>query len=76
VIAEIRAAIEASGDWVEDPSERGFAFHHVTSQGWTIRIGYGAMGGAQHQDGTACKAGTIVHLTPELALLARRKAEA
>jgi hypothetical protein len=76
LVAEIGAALEVAGEWTSDPSERGFEFRHVTSQGWTIRIGYGAMGGAQHQDGTACKDGTIVHLTPELALAARRKAEA
>jgi hypothetical protein len=77
VIAEILAAIEATDqeDWESVGEERGFTFVNATSEGWTIRIGYGSSAGEPMQDGTASRPpGTIVHLTPEHSRLARLRA--
>jgi hypothetical protein len=71
--AEVGAAIEASvaEDWEEFDRGEGFVFSKAALSGWTIRVGYG--GG--RQDGTAAKGHTIVHLTPDQSVAARKKAE-
>jgi hypothetical protein len=74
-VAEIGAAIEAAGEWAKEQPREGFEFRTVTSQGWTIRVGFGVHEGREFQDGTACKGGEIYHLSPELVAAARRKAE-
>lgn len=73
LLAEVGVAIEATvaGDWEVFGEARGFVFVEAVSQGWSIRLGYGD----GIQDGTAARRGTIMHLTPEQALAARKKIE-
>lgn len=76
LVAEIQAAIESTsqGDWEVLGKENGFDFVKAKVNDWTIRLGYGKSAGLPLQDGTAVRGGTILHLTPEHARLARLRA--
>ena len=73
MVAEVKAAIESAEAWQkEDPGDNRFESRTAESCGWTVRIAYTG----RRQDGTASKGGIVLHLTTELAALARQKAEA
>lgn len=73
MVAEVKAAIESVETWQsEDSGDNRFEFRTAESCGWKVRIVFSG----RRQDGTASKGGIVLHLTTELAALARKRAEA
>lgn len=64
-IKDLRSAVE-NAEWEDGGEEEGVSFWTSLSRGWRLFVGRSE----EHSDGTAVKGGVIVHMPPEILVLA------